>query len=953
MSATRSPRSRGNTRRAVAWLTAAAIAACSGDSTTSPNPGSVSVTVAGSPVTIVQGQSGTVDVAVARTAPFSGAVALSLEGAPAGVTPTFDPASVASGATASTLTLAIASSATPGTYPLTIRAKGQGVTDATVALSLVVTEAPPPSFALALSPTSVSVAQGASVTSTATITRSNGFGGDVALAVTGAPAGVTVAPVSIPSTATSGTITVVASASATPGTYSLTVTGTGTGVANQTATLSLTVAAAQTGSFTLVLAPTTLSIAQGANATSTATITRAGGFAGAVTLAVTGAPTGVSVSLNPATGTTGNTVTIAVAASESATPGTYSLTVTGTGTNVATRTATIGLTVTAAQTGSFTLALSPTSVSVVQGASVTTTATVTRAGGFGGAVNLAVTGAPAGVTVAAVSIPGTATSATLTVVASASATPGTYSLTVTGTGSGVANKTATLSVTVTAAQAASFTLALSPTSVSVAQGASVTSTATVTRAGGFTGAVNLAVTGAPAGVTVASVSIPGTATTGTLTVVASSSAAVGTYSLTVTGTGTGVANKTATLSVQVTAGTAQTATFAFCSDDAPAWFAVQDGSGPWTHVTGTNNSFTFHFTSTKVGIAYVTTSATSGSDLTVVYATAAELQGVGGTTTVGCTSGGKSVNGSVANVGASELATISLASSSATVVGGSANTFQLTGLPQGTHDLIASRITQTISGSSISYALNRLIIRRNLDPANGSTLPVLDFAGSESFAPATANVTIGNLGSDQALAEAGLTTANGTSAGFFFSSPSTATTLPYYGVPDAKLATGDLHSLTVFATPPGSGSPSTSRVASLYFRSVTDRTVTLGSTLGVPTITTVATTPYLRLRAQLAAQSEYNRLAGIFYTQGSGASERSVSVMMTAAYAGTASYDLTIPDLSAASGWNNAWGLQPAVATNWTEIEAGGSFNFFFPGQHPTDGSTVLYATRSGTIASP
>ena len=850
MSATRSPRTRGNTRRAVAWLTAAAIAACSGDSTTSPNPGSVSVTVAGSPVTIMQGQSGTVDVTVARAAPFSGAVALSLEGAPAGVTPTFDPASVASGATASTLTLAIASSATPGTYPLTIRAKGQGVTDATVALPLVVTAAPPPSFALALSPTSVSVVQGASVTSTATITRSNGFGGDVALAVTGAPAGVTVAPVSIPGTATSGTLTVVTSASATPGTYSLTVTGTGTGVANQTATLSLTVTAAQTGSFTLVLAPTTLSIAQGANATSTATITRAGGFAGAVTLAVTGAPSGVSVSLTPATGTTGNTVTITVAAASSTTPGTYSLTVTGTGTNVATRTATLGLTVTAAQAGS-------------------------------------------------------------------------------------------------------FSLALSPTSVSVAKGASVTTTATITRAGGFTGAVNLAVTGAPAGVTVAPVSIPGTATTGTLTVVASSSAAAGTYSLTVTGTGTGVANKTATLSVQVTAGTTQSATFAFCSDDAPAWFAVQDGSGPWTQVTGTNNSFTFHFTSTKVGIAYVTTSATSGSDVTVVYATAAELQGVGGTTTVECTTGGKSVNGSVANVGASELATISLASSSATVIGGGVNTFQLTGLPQGAHDLVASRITQTISGTSISYALNRLIIRRNLDPANGSTLPVLDFNASESFAPATANVTIGNLGSDQALAEAGLTTANGTSASFFFSSPSTATTLPYYGVPDAKLATGDLHSLTVFATPPGSGSPSTSRVAALYFRSVTDRTVTLGSTLGVPTITTVATTPYLRLRAQLAAQSEYNRLAGIFYTQGSGASERSVSVMMTAAYAGAASYDLTIPDLSAASGWNNAWGLQPAVATQWTEIEAGGSFNFFFPGQHPTDGSTVLYATRTGTIASP
>jgi hypothetical protein len=370
-------------------------------------------------------------------------------------------------------------------------------------------------------------------------------------------------------------------------------------------------------------------------------------------------------------------------------------------------------------------------------------------------------------------------------------------------------------------------------------------------------------------------------------------------------------------------------------------------------VTVSGTSFSFHFTSTKVGVAYVTTSSTSGTDLTVLYATAAQLQATGGTTNVACTTGGKTVNGSVANVGASELATIALASSTASVSGaGGVSTFQLTGLPSGAHDLIASRSAINISGSSISYILNRLIIRRGLDPANGSTLPVLDFASTESFAPATANLTIGNLGTDQALEEIGLTTANGTSASFFSSTPSTATTVPYYGVPDAKLVSGDLHSLTVLAFPGGS-SPATSRFATLYARSVANRTVTLGSTLGVPTITTVATSPYLRLRAQLTSHSEYNVLGGIVYTQGTGATERTVNVLMTAAYAGGSAYDLTIPDLSGVSGWNNAWGLQPGVSTDWTEIQSGGTFNYFFPGATPTDGATVVFATRTGTIASP
>jgi hypothetical protein len=46
-------------------------------------------------------------------------------------------------------------------------------------------------------------------------------------------------------------------------------------------------------------APATLTLTQGQNGTATVTITRGGNFAGAVNLAATGAPTGVTATLNP------------------------------------------------------------------------------------------------------------------------------------------------------------------------------------------------------------------------------------------------------------------------------------------------------------------------------------------------------------------------------------------------------------------------------------------------------------------------------------------------------------------------------------------------------------------------------------------------------------------------------------------------------------------------------
>lgn len=187
-------------------------------------------------LTVKQGASGTVTVNITRNATFTGAVALTLEGAPAGVTGTFNPAS-ATGAS-STLTLNVAATAAPGTPTLTIRGKGDGI-DKTVTVRLTVEALP--DFSMTLNPGSVSLKPGGTATVTVNLNRVGGFADAVELSIEGLPTGVTPAFDSTSVTANTATLTLTAAATATTGTYSVTVRGIGGGK-NKTATLSLTIA---------------------------------------------------------------------------------------------------------------------------------------------------------------------------------------------------------------------------------------------------------------------------------------------------------------------------------------------------------------------------------------------------------------------------------------------------------------------------------------------------------------------------------------------------------------------------------------------------------------------------------------------------------------------------------------------------------------------------------------
>ena len=857
---------------------------------------------------------------------------------------------------------------------------------------------PTPAIGITLSGNTLSVTQGQTGSMTVNLTRSGGFTGDVAVTVEGLPTGVTVTPASttIGAAATSGVINLAAAANATAATTNLTVRATGTGVTAQTATLALTVVAAPVPNYSLAVGSGTISLAQGAsNNTQVVNITRSGGFTGAVTLAAEGLPTGVTASFNPAS-TSGPSSTLTLTAAANAATGTATVTVRGTATGVqGDKTTTFTLTVTAAAAPSYTLAVTPATVTVQQGANGQANIALTRTGGFTGAVTLAAEGLPAGVAgTFNPANPITADASVLTLAVGAAVAAGNTTVTIRGTATGQTDKTATFTLTVSAAPAGGFTVSVSPTSVTAQQGATGNATVTITRTGSFTGQVSLSATGLPNGVTATfnpSI-VPTGTTTSTVTFTATATATVGQAAITIRGNSTGLNEQTTPLTLTVTAATGGTGntTWEFCYASAtPIWFAVQDGAnGTWTRVTPTGTKFQFNVTQPKAGIAYVVQSGTPfvGSasrsfasrlaaelqrelltrnrpqranayassfaliyDLNILYGTQTELNGQGTSQCPPAAGAGKTVNGTVANVGTQQTATISLGPSSAGA-SGTSTSFQLTNVPDGALDLIAGRTTTTISGTNFTIALDKLIIRRGVNAANNSTLPVLDFGSAEAFDPVQPNLTIANLGTDVAFAASSYFTGSGSGtvgAGLStFSLPSSGP-FKYYGVPANKQAAGDLHVVLAFAVPSLQATDPT-RIAGLYFKDPTDRTVTLGPALTAPTVTAAATTPYVRFRATGPIQTQYNKYINVGYDQANAG--RSVSITATEGYlAGLTNYDFTIPDFTAVAGWDNNWGPKAGVATTWQVF--GYTFNGVgFGSSSPLEGSTFQGSIRTGTI---
>lgn len=708
-----------------------------------------------------------------------------------------------------------------------------------------------------------------------------------------------------------------------------------------------------TPSIAITLSGSSLNITAGNSGQVTVSLTRSGGFTGAVTVAAD-VPSGVTAApVTIAAGSISGMLTFQVAGATTA--GTVTATVRATGQGVQQVTAPVSLVIAAAPAQDFTVALGQASAVLDQGGNVTVPVQITRTN-FTGAVTLTAAGLPQGVTAAFDPAAPTGNSSTLTLTAAAGAATGATTVTVQGAGTGVGNRTTSLALTVQApAPAGDFTLSLNPTSLQFQQGAVATTSVDINRTGGFTGNVTLTATGLPQGVTASFDPASTSGNSATLTLTAAVGAATGAATVTVQGAATGVTAKTATLGVTVNTGGgggSGNVSWAFCDDTGiPTWLAVQDGNGPWARVTGdAQNVYRFQVDSDRAGIAWVEAEASS-TELQVVFYTRAELLLIG-PDRCGGTGGFKTVNGSVPGLGPTQAAFVTMGGASAQVIGAQGGSaFTLNNVVDGPQDLLATRTNFNLQ--ALGLLPDRLILRRNLDPADASTLPPLDFAG-EGFDPVSATGTINGLGAGEQSTVTGLFTTSRGGLGTSYAGILGGANITWWGIPTARLETGDLHFLQVSAvntTSPPFGIPPDTRQVGLGLREVANFTTTLGPAHTLPTVTTLATAPYVRLRTTWTIQPEYNRSVFLSLVQAGALDSRFTSIILSDGYlAGTTVGDVAMPDFTGVDGWNNGWGLAAGANVIWTLGGSGwqgpGVVNF----PDLANGTQFFSATRSGSL---
>jgi hypothetical protein len=902
---------------AVIGLLGVACGGDGGDDGTGPTPDvTVTIAVGGLSGTVTPGGSAaTIPITINKPASFTGSVTLTAT-APSGLTAFLAPSVLSGAVSTSTLTITAAPTLTPGSYNVTVTASGTGVTTTSIVATVVVNAPPPPpTFTFAATQTAFTIQAGLEATTAITITRENGYDQPVTLAVTGGPIGVGASFTPTTVTGTTSTMTLAVTPVVAPGTYNLVLRANGAGVTDRTIPLTLTVTPA--GSFGLTAAPAALTIVAGQSASSTITITRTEGYAGAVALTATGAPSGVTVSFAPTSVTTGvatSQMTVVVDATVPA--GSHTITVRGNGPNVSEQTTTVALTITV---GSFTIAAAPTAVSVQAGQSGTSTVTITRVNGYSQAIAMTATGVPAGVQAVFAPASVTGTTSTLSFDVGAGVTAGAYPITVRANGPNVAEQTSTVTLTVTAAPpAGTFTIAAAPTAASVEQGQQGSSTITLTRLNGYSAAVALTSSGAPAGVGVAfnPASVTGTTSTATFTV--GGAVAAGAYPITIRANGTGVAEQTAIVTLTVTAapvGGSGNVTWRFCGTESPLWFAAQDGSGAWTRVMPSSPGiFQFNVASGTGGVAFVQAEGTA-FEKSIYFASQAELIQQGTSFCPNAT--GKTINGTVTGIEGISLVNISLGGRTAQVTPG-LSAFSIANVPDGPRDLFAARVL-LLEGTTFVNRLERIFLRRNVNLANNGSVGAIDFNGSESFAPAQRTLTLTNTMGHQLTVTTNFQTLNGGSESLLgLDLTSTATSRPWYGVPADRQIAGDKHTVIASAIPGLDPISALNGRSVLFFTAAPqDQTIAFGPSLTGASTTIIGTAPYVRLRTTYATpQADYNRYFVVAYNQGVN-SDRIVQVNMSAAYAG-GSPDLAIPDFSAVSGFNNDWGLRTGTELSWT-----------------------------------
>lgn len=377
----------------------------------------------------------------------------------------------------------------------------------------------------------------------------------------------------------------------------------------------------------------------------------------------------------------------------------------------------------------------------------------------------------------------------------------------------------------------------------------------------------------------------------------------------------------------------------FCAAETPVFFAIQNERTRWQRVLPDAEG-TFRFRAApRFTLAFVRQHGPQ-SVTEYVFATPDDIAPLSGVSCVEQT-GTKTLHGSVSGVASGSATMVSLGGSFS-YVEPPATTFTLANVPPAAPDLIAHREVLT---SRTTVTPDRVIIRRAQDRTHGSTFPVLDFGASEAQNSATHGFTVSGLSAFE--------------DNYFLLTFSTRTTRRHplstvqqfttgaqtiYGIPSSLTQPDDLHELEVYA-----GAAASYRGEIQFYRAPSTRGIALGAQLSTPTLTTVSSTPHVRLRTRLPSQPDYGTFISVAYEQPS----RHAVVTATKSYFGgtPVTWDVTMPDASAIAGFPADALLQTGQSTEWYVDAYGGSETAAAFLGAAKDGAVLRVAGRSFTAS--
>ncbi len=191
-------------------------------------------------VEIAGGGAQLVMASVTRLNGYDGDIALVVDALPEGMRAESDGMQTADGVSSALIAIVASTAVIPGKYPVSVRAIGFGVPDASVALSVEVSPAGTPVYTLEARP--ISAYQGASTVVRASIDRgANTKSVPVTLTATAVPNGVGVLLYPETNVAAITTMTVVVGPGVPLGQYAITLRGVSVGLPDRVATIPLTV----------------------------------------------------------------------------------------------------------------------------------------------------------------------------------------------------------------------------------------------------------------------------------------------------------------------------------------------------------------------------------------------------------------------------------------------------------------------------------------------------------------------------------------------------------------------------------------------------------------------------------------------------------------------------------------------------------------------------------------